>query len=319
MLKQIYSYCMQGDVEKAYRHILSMPNSRTAQALAQKYYNRFYKDRPILRVKSKDPWIRKVILAYYEYFIAVLTKKLPAQSAEAQLLERLTELLPHQSEGFADLDQAESELEQQFQQKGYYFLGGVTAPYRGPYIWKNMEKKVYQVDLPHSTQEVTVYLMSDFLLHSWLHFATFGARATGGWAKEDGLYCVYERYKKGVEGPDFQITFLKHEAQHLSDYQRFPNLTGKDLEYRAKLVELIYDPSPKRLGKFMLDAKNDPTLPHPYASYLLLKNLSKKIFQIEDMEKTIRWKKIKPLLISETARELYDQHTEQLLGAQQGS
>ncbi|SHJ43145.1 hypothetical protein SAMN02745163_01951 [Clostridium cavendishii DSM 21758] len=86
----------------------------------------------------------------------------------------------------------------------------------------------------------------------WLHFATMGKHYPGGWAKPEGLYYVNNENKEiDTNSIDFQVWFLKHEAQHLSDYKSFPNLKTIDLGYRAKLVEPIYHTEKhKIIGKF---------------------------------------------------------------------
>lgn len=300
MLNHFYTFCLQGDVKEAYQFLQNMNPSKQVKLLEQKYYNRFFKDQPTLRVKSDDPWIKQVVIAYYHYFICVLAKKASEQMAEKELIQRLVALLPSAAEKPIDLNLVENELKRIFNERGYYFLGGVTSPYRGPYIWKQMEKKVYQVELPHEIQEVTVFLMSDFIMLSWLHFATFGKYSTGGWAKEEGIYCVTERYKKGLESTSFEVSFLKHEAQHLNDFHRFPGLPSKDLEYRAKLVELIYNPSPTFYKKLLLSAKEDPLLPHSYASFVIKQHTNTFI-----MDRSAQ--------ISCIAKKLYDLHTEELL------
>jgi hypothetical protein len=158
--------------------------------------------------------------------------------------------------------------------------------------------------------------MSDFILQSWLHFATFGGKFAGGWARTDGLYYVNDRPKKKrieLDSSEFQISYLKHEAQHLSDYSLFPNLQAKDLEYRAKLVELIYEPKSIRLlKKFFYEKKFNPHLPHPYSSFIIMKRLSQLAFQCEEISEFERWKTVDLTHIQNWALALFDEHTEQL-------
>ena len=54
----------------------------------------------------------------------------------------------------------------------------------------------------------------------------------------DTLYCVEWAYAPDTE--NFEVSYLKHEAQHLADFQRFPGLPSAELEYRAKLTELAF-------------------------------------------------------------------------------
>jgi hypothetical protein len=308
---KLYAFCLQGDVTAAYEYLRSEPaKSKKFQELELKFKRRFFNEGPSYRFKTDDFWIRKVLLAYFQYFTAVLTRK-NTKEAEAELINSLNELVPDCAED--DLDEIEAKLEAVFKEKGYSFLGGVTAPFRGPYIWKTSIKKVFNVVLPYETREVPVYFLSDFILLSWAHFATFGKRYAGGWAKPEGLYYVNEgHWKVDLDSSVFQVSYLKHEAQHLRDYSRFPNLPVKDLEYRAKLVELIYEPNSYRLlKKFFYEQKNDSRLPHPYSSHVIMKKLSEhqsgSDYENWDPDEVHKW-----------ALKAYDEHTRQLENNENG-
>jgi hypothetical protein len=316
MNKQLYSYCLQGDVNKAYEYLLETEPNQSIEKLRKKYYNRFFADSPILRYKSKDLWIRSVLKAYYEYFIVSLTMKKNKDEAEMDLTRKLIDILPGQS-GTNDLDVLESMLKEEFQARGYYFLGGVTAPFRGPYIWRQEEKVEFDVSLPFGQQTVTVYFMTDFILQSWLHFATFGGMATGGWATTDALYCVKDSYAKVMNKPRFLVSYLKHEAQHFKDYIDFPDIDSNDLEYRAKLIELIYQPKNVSLmHSFILHADHNKENPHPYACYLIVSHLSKMVFSTDFENDADQWTKIGSAKISTSALQLFETHTQSLTGKQ---
>ncbi|QCJ42258.1 hypothetical protein FAY30_10265 [Bacillus sp. S3] len=312
---KFYAYCLQGDVTAAFEYLRSIPNkSDKYQELKSRYFNRFFGGQPTYRFKTDDLWIRKVLLAYYQYFTSVLTEK-NVEDAETQLVQTLSQIL-HMNDLTASIDQIEDKLEVIFEEKGFRFLGGVTAPFRGPYIWKTTKKMDFRVELPHETQDVTVYFLSDFIMLSWLHFATFGEKYAGGWAKADGLYYVDDGPKRKrikLDSSEFQVSYLKHEAQHLSDYTRFPHLLPKDLEYRAKLVELIYEPRPFRLlKKFSYEAKNDPNFPHPYSSFVIMSRMAKLAFGIEELQTLEKWSTLDTSLIQGWGLDLYNLHTGQL-------
>jgi len=81
----------------------------------------------------------------------------------------------------------------------------------------------------------------------------FGLSGTGGWSNGDGLiHCVKRHYD--LESESFRVSLLKHEAQHASDQSRYPGMSSADLEYRAKLVELIYSEERQLLGRFLQEA-----------------------------------------------------------------
>ncbi len=118
-------------------------------------------------------------------------------------------------------------------------MGGKTGGYYGPYIWKDTEKRSYMVELPEGIQPYTVYFHRGFIFNSWLSYISLGEVSTGGWADEDGtIHCIADSYNESSEA--FQVSLLKHEAQHTRDLRAFPNMSKELLEYRAKLVELIY-------------------------------------------------------------------------------
>ena len=91
-----------------------------------------------------------------------------------------------------------------------------------------------------------------------MDYLTFGQFGTGGWASKDGtINCVEKAYD--FESDRFQISFLKHEAQHTVDMKQFPGITATELEYRAKLVELIYFNDAGLLQKFLSEADESKT------------------------------------------------------------
>jgi hypothetical protein len=271
---------------------------------------------PFMGQHSEDTWIRDVLLAYWWYFLLVLKYDESHSKAEDVLFRQLRDLVPEQFR--MNLDMVEEALSEQFQSKGYYFLGGYTLPYRGPYIWKRIERQEFDVELSDQMRKVTVFFMHDFLMRSWLHFETYGASGTGGWVKrdqppyEDGLYCVADCYdlKRLEDDEGFQISLLKHEAQHFADLTNFPELNSTDLEYRAKLVELIYYTSVEDcLVRIIREAVNDSSNPHEYAAHLILKGLSEQVFDEPLVHDESRWQIIDYSVIREDARQMLDENT----------
>lgn len=314
-MQKFYSLCLQGNVLKAIEYLKTFKEKNDdILMLIKQYEERFLSDHEIYEIDSDDSWVKDVINCYYRYFHSVLTNN-SIELAEQRLRLSLSKLVTINQD--SNLDEIESELEKIFKEKGYSFLGGVTSPFRGPYIWKNTLKKVFNVSLPDGEQEVVVYFISDFLMLSWAHFATMGKHYAGGWAKPEGLYYV----NNGMENIDtnsteFQVWFLKHEAQHLSDYKKFPNLNGGNLEYRAKLIELIYNPHPYNLiEKFLNQSKNDKTIPHSYAAYSIIKQLSFLVFGQEYVYDKEKWINIKSDYISSIASELLIKNNESLYKA----
>lgn len=97
-------------------------------------------------------------------------------------------------------------------------------------------------------------MMDGFVSRSWLDFISFGNVGTGGWIGKDGsLCCIKSLYD--INSQNFKTSFLKHEAQHGYDIKKFSGISSIDLEYRAKLVELIYWEDTKIIKKIHLEAK----------------------------------------------------------------
>lgn len=266
-INQYIKYCLTGDVKSGYAFLKSINNpSKSIVKFTGKVENRFFRNKPYRRFKTDITWVRDVLSSYYDYYIETMAVRTDKKTAEMNLLKALKSL-PFNASG-SDIREVEASISQKFKSIGWNFLGGVTQPYFGPYIYEELEEKIYSVELPDGNRNLPVKLMRKFHSLSWLDYATFGLCGTGGWAKQDGLYCVVQKYD--ISSENFQVSYLKHEAQHYDDYFRFPFLSeGKQeiLEYRAKLVELIYSSSDVLFKKFMKEARNDSHYPHLLASY----------------------------------------------------
>ncbi|MEH7336195.1 hypothetical protein V7161_26575 [Neobacillus drentensis] len=309
-MDRFFSLCLQGDINAAMEYLNSIqPKTKEIEKLQQMYIERFFSQKSEENILTDDSWIRDVVSAYHDYFRTVLTNADVINDAELNLNNSLRRYL--QIEAPLNIDETENELAKIFNEKGYSFLGGVTPPFRGAYIWNCTETVHFNVEIPQQSIPVSVHLMSDFILEGWMGYATFNNRSVGGWANEDGLYCNIKRYKD-LDDDQFQVSYLKHEAQHLYDYKYFPGLKSYELEYRAKLVELIYSKNHLILEKFLNDAKNDPDFPHPYASFNIIKNLSSSLFN-KDYEPNINvWLEKDYKKISSTALKLLEKNSSEI-------
>ncbi len=299
---KFYGLCLQGKIHKAIAYLESLqPQTEEVKDLKTKYTRRFLLRQEEVIPKTDDPWIEIVLSSYRNYYLAVLTGY-DVKLAEERLIAELSSCLAGSI--YYAIDAIEKELKYKFQEKGYSFLGGDTSPFYGPYIWKHTEQKSYQVKIPDGVQKVNVFYISDFLMISWAYFATFGVVYAGGWAKEEGLYYVV-REDTAIDDTsvDFVTCFLKHEAQHLYDFKHNPSLKGYQLEYRAKLVELIYYPNNKNLlEKFHFEAANDSALPHSYASHLIMEEYIKKLNILNPMN---WWQYFEESVLRQIAVELF--------------
>jgi hypothetical protein len=152
--------------------------------------------------------------------------------------------------------------------------------------------------------------MDDIITMGWEEYATFGIHYPGGWATENSLYCVRKAYNLTSE--NFLISYLKHEAQHFADYKLYPCLSGADLEYRAKLVEIIYADKTlfKLISFFIKNIGLHRDNSHSFASYHVIKNLSKELFQDDTIVSDIDdWEKKTNTVINKSAEKLFHQNS----------
>lgn len=246
---------------------------------------------------TEDEETASVLHTYAEYYRTVFYLRQDKEDAAAALKNNLAHLLPAGSTA-----QLEEQLADFFEAKGLHFLGGQTSGYYGPYIWRTTEQVTYQVELPGGVQPYTVCLLDGFLARSWLAYLSFGEIGTGGWADEDGtIHCVRESYDLDSEA--FRVSLLKHEAQHVQDLARDPSMSGTVLEYRAKLVELIYTTERNLLQSFARQADSaDPHNSHAAAAARILAE-----FEKENPDFSRKITELPIPIVQETARRLFSE------------
>ena len=239
------AWLKKGRLRPAMEYLAQFPE----QAELYRQYMSLYQQEQYLSY-DVDSQLQDILLAYQKYYRdAFYLEKSPEEAAEG-LRARLAGLL---GDGAASLDELEELAAEAFRAGGFHFLGGRTGGCYGPYIWRTEELRRYEVELPEGVQEYAVKLLGGFVMESWLSYLTFGLSGTGGWAHGDGLiHCVKRHYD--LESESFRVSLLKHEAQHASDQSRYPGMSSADLEYRAKLVELIYSEERQLLGRFLQEA-----------------------------------------------------------------
>lgn len=196
-----------------------------------------------------------ILRLYQVYYRDTFYCGLPEAAAADKLLAGLKALLDVPD---ADEAQLAERLQAVFEAEGYHALFGKTQGYYGPYIWRDTVPTLYRVELPDKTAEYTVNILKGFVFRSWMDYLTFGRYGTGGWASPDGtINCIEQAYD--FESERFLVSLLKHEAQHTIDMKQFPGITPAELEYRAKLVELLYSNDLGLLQKFLSEADESKT------------------------------------------------------------
>lgn len=220
-----------------------------------------------------DGPLRRYLMAYMEYYRDVFLLETDPEAAEAALLARILTLFPGKST--ATVSEAEKTLlSPAFSAQGYRFLGGKTAGFFGPYVWSRTEDAEYEVELPEGAARHPVRLLSGFLTKSWLDCISLGQLSTGGWTDEGGVICCI-RDSYDPESEAFRVSLLNHEAQHARDLARYPGISQEKLEYRAKLVELIYSSERTLLPEFLTEAvDSNPANGHAMAAARLKREFS---------------------------------------------
>ena len=288
---QISQFFINGDIKGA---IAYMRNHEEFQDILPAYIAIF--ENCEYRTFEIPDLLNDILRLYQIYFRDTFYCRLPEAEAADKLLTGLKVLL--------DMPDAEEELlteqlQSVFEAKGYHALFGKTQGYYGPYIWRDTVPTVYRVELPSGTAEYTVNILKGFVFRSWMDYLTFGQFGTSGWASKDGtINCVEKAYD--FESDRFQVSFLKHEAQHTVDMEQFPGITATELEYRAKLVELHYSGDLGLLQEFLSAADESKTNDgHAIASARLK-------LEFADMDQT------KLFRIQTRALELLHAHTKEM-------
>ena len=262
------AWLKKGRLRPAMEYLAQFPE----QAELYRQYMSLYQQEQYLSY-DVDSQLQDILLAYQKYYRdAFYLEQSPEEAAEG-LRARLAGLL---GAGAASLDELEELAAEAFRAGGFHFLGGRTGGCYGPYIWRTEELRRYEVELPEGVQEYAVKLLGGFVMESWLSYLTFGLSGTGGWSNGDGLiHCVKRHYD--LESESFRVSLLKHEAQHASDQSRYPGMSSADLEYRAKLVELIYSEERQLLGRFLQEADAaNPSSAHGLAAERIVRGFARR-------------------------------------------
>lgn len=246
-----YGYILRGDLRGAMAYIRQFPEWRERY----RRYLEIFQCEQYLRFDVDDA-TNDLLTLYQRYYRDVFYLGIDRDEAANRLRMSLTRHLD-----LPDEDTALSDIEQRvlpplFERKGLHFMGGKTGGYYGPYVWRSTETATYAVELPDGVQATHINFTDGWYTRSWMDVLSFGDFGTGGWTNGDGIiHCVKSAYD--VTSEDFQVSLLKHEAQHARDLEAHPKMPPEDLEFRAKLVELIYSKERHLLPVFAAEAAAD--------------------------------------------------------------
>ena len=299
-------YSLEGNIRPMKKLLYDHKNvSDSIKELSKKFENRFVKKLESFKT-SGNQFVDNVLRIYRAYWVRVLMMEEESSEGFKNLKNELSSLLI--SSGYQESNKPIQQIKSILNDKGYHILTGRTFPYQEMMIWKDQVEKKYQIQLTDTIQEMNLVVLNDFVSKGWLSFSSFGYNASAGWATNNQLFIVAPQYN--LDSESFYISYLKHEARHLIDKKLF-NLGTTELEYRAKLTELIYadKTSIKLLNKFIIEGNKTSKSPHGKANYRLISNLSKQLFNKKHETDLNKWREIDKEKIQMTARNLLLQNT----------
>ena len=101
---------------------------------------------------------------------------------------------------------------------------------------------------------------------------------------------------------------------YLADFELFPELKSTDLEYRAKLTELVFASTSliRLLDDFTNKSAPNPASPHAYANYRVTRDVYREIFGAPFPESGNPWQQVSGQSVSAVARDLLQRNTSAL-------
>ena len=264
-----YGNIIKADLRSAISYVKQFPEQNNL-------YNRFmdvYEHEQYMTYEVGAE-LNSILTAYQQYYRDAFYLCIGQERAANKLRDRLAVLLGIKDNSIALCDIEQNQLVKLFMNCGLHFMGGKTSGYYGPYIWRITETVSYDVELPDGIQTYTVKLLDGFVTRSWIDYLSFGEIGPGGWADGDGIInCVKSAWD--FDSESFRVSLLKHEAQHARDLEKNKDMSSEDLEYRAKLVELIYSSERNLLEAFAQEAdSSDESNGHAMAAYRIVKGFA---------------------------------------------
>lgn len=286
------------------------------QKWKNKMYSRFITKEETIENNSGNKIINDISNIYREYWRTELLKNNAEDRTDTSLYHNLTQYLLSNSLTKLSKDSIQKTIKNDIELKRIIEKEGFKSKFmyrdglQDLIIWNKESSEKYQVSLPKDTIATTVKFIQNYVLNGYDYYATFGSSQVGGWAEKKSatLYCNKNEYD--LESELFKISYLKHESLHFIDLNEYPNLSSADLEYRAKIIELmfcteasIYD----RIAQFLNGANpENRSHAHAYANYTLISNLSQILFKSEYVSDYNQWQQLSVKEINNASLILYN-------------
>ncbi|TNE54488.1 MAG: hypothetical protein EP338_06640 [Bacteroidetes bacterium] len=324
--KRIISPAINGDVLSTLSQLDRVDRFRNPllnikyQKLKSKYHLRFRSEEKDEKALSQNEVINDICAFYQEYWKNKLLKV--PQNCDSILYDKIAHYLTDKQLSklsFQELSETvkdDSELKKVIENEGFHCKFLLNNGIQDALIWDEQDRSTYAVELPETTINVNVIFIENYILNGVSDYATFGYSQIGGWAsnQDASLFCNKGSYQ--LKSEKFNVSYLKHESIHFLDIANYPNLESADLEYRAKLVELIYCTKRTiydRLEEFILAAsKENRENAHPFANYHLIEQLSQKLFKTAFEGDILKWKTLTPEEINHASLDIFQKGTQLL-------
>jgi hypothetical protein len=308
--KAYVAMAIQGDLSGATDLFsdLSFRDDPDTDRLRKQFEERFVRHPGNQGALGQGPLLQRVASTYQDYWRLGL---LGDTTVAGEMLTKRLSALPVMQDDTYPIDVNPFEaLRVSLRRNGIHFLETEAPPFRDLFLWKKDSTKRYTVQLTDRKLSLTVHLMDDFLLQGWKDFASLGLVSTTGWVENDELYCLAWAYDTSSES--FKVSYLKHEARHLVDLEKFPTMNSEELEYRAKLTELAFaDRTLKRiLSGFAAKAAENPESAHAMANWRVTRDIYFVLNELEMPEGFADWDSMGVGKVNRAARVLLRNSTE---------
>ena len=309
---KLYSHTLDADVMSALK-LLDVPDTLMSEKdirFKKEFEQRFrYNEDRSNYINKIEPELKSLLKLYSEYWHRAL--KSDASVHDSSFVLSLKKFLKRNDSEFVKSDSLSDDSINSVLTDYINSLGFITTGYAKTgklfdlLIWKSQYDSMYVFAIKDDTIKVNVTFMEDFATLGWEEYATFGKYYPGGWATDNGLFCVKDAYD--LQSEEFLISYLAHEGRHFSDYVLLPRLNGEELEYRAKLTELSLADKTlyKTIEFFVNNAIKDSDNSHAKANYLVIDELSKAIFDTEFNADIEIWKSVPREKINSTSYNLF--------------
>lgn len=283
---------------------------------------RFVTQNEVIENKSENKIVAEVSELYRSYWRTELLKKNPKDRTDSTLYNALADYMISNHLTSIPEDSLRKDIKNDVELKRILENQGVKAEFKyrngfqDLFIWDKETVEHYDVQLPKQSVQTQVVFIEHILLFGYDHYASLGSTQVGGWATKASatLYCNKGQYD--VSSEKFNVSYLKHESLHFTDLNDYPNLSAADLEYRSKVIEIMYlteETMHEKIAEFIYGAnKTDRSHSHPYANYVLIDKLSQLIFNTEFNADVEAWKTISVEALNRAAGQLYKASEERL-------